>query len=399
MGEAHTFGPPADESEFAALLRVQGESFRMDEQGCRRYRSWLGDGNFRVVRDAGGAVVAGLAVYPMGQWFGGRSVPSWGVAAVATAPEARGAGAAGAAMRGLVREMHGAGVALSSLYPATVPLYRKSGYEHAGGRYEVEVRLDTLGVLPGPMPVRRLDPDSPEDAARVKALHVAHASARPGSLERGEGLWRRIRERAPGPVRGYLIGPDRDPRGYVFLASVPTRAPSWADSDLVVRDWAALDAEAGRRLWALIGSHAAQVERARLGCAPYEPLLSLLPEQHYTLRLGCHWMLRVVDVPAALEARGYPASVRGELVIEVDDDLLDANRGPWTLRVEGGRGTVSRGGSGGIALGVRALAPLYTGFHDAHALRALGWLSGDDAQVGTARALFSGLLPSMTDAF
>lgn len=58
------------------------------------------------------------------------------------------------------------------------------------------------------------------------------------------------------------------------------------------------------------------------------------------------WMLRVLDVPRALSARGWPAHLEGELHLEVTDDLVAANRGRWRLRVTGGAATVEPGGRG-----------------------------------------------------
>ena len=60
---------------------------------------------------------------------------------------------------------------------------------------------------------------------------------------------------------------------------------------------------------------------------PMDPLLLLMREQDYQVKLLFHWMLRVLDVPAALEARGYPAGVSGTLHLEVEDELFPENRG------------------------------------------------------------------------
>jgi predicted acetyltransferase len=53
----------------------------------------------------------------------------------------------------------------------------------------------------------------------------------------------------------------------------------------------------------------------------------------------------------------------------------------------------------GLRLTVRALAPLYTGHASASALRALGWLEGDDDAVAIADALFAGPAPATADFF
>ena len=91
-----------------------------------------------------GTPAGGLALYRMGQWFGGRPVPLVGVGAVAIAPEHRGTGTAERLMEGTLRELRAEGIALSGLYPATQRLYRKGGYEQAGGRYHYSMPLARL---------------------------------------------------------------------------------------------------------------------------------------------------------------------------------------------------------------------------------------------------------------
>ena len=43
------------------------------------------------------------------------------------------------------------------------------------------------------------------------------------------------------------------------------------------------------------------------------------------------WMGRILDVPRALEGRGYP-DVSGEVVVELSDPLFPDNAGPWLVR-------------------------------------------------------------------
>ena len=51
--------------------------------------------------------------------------------------------------------------------------------------------------------------------------------------------------------------------------------------------------------------------------------------------------LRILDLPAALEARGYVGG-RASLVLDVADEMFEANAGRWELDVADGRATVSR---------------------------------------------------------
>jgi predicted acetyltransferase len=136
-----------------------------------------------------------------------------------------------------------------------------------------------------------------------------------------------------------------------------------------------------------------------MNSGPGDPLLSLLSEQPYQLTLGDFWMLRVVHVPAALEARGYAEAVRGELHLEVRDEGLPGNAGRWVLTVEGGEGRVRAGGEGRLRLDVRGLASIYSGYFSPEGAAAAGLLEGDPEDLRRAAGFFAGPAPWMPDMF
>ncbi|HZM00717.1 MAG TPA: sterol carrier protein domain-containing protein, partial [Planctomycetota bacterium] len=144
---------------------------------------------------------------------------------------------------------------------------------------------------------------------------------------------------------------------------------------------------------------------------PAHPLLLLLAERHYSVALVDPWMLRVVDLPAALEQRGWPAGVRAELRLELSDDVLPENAGRWRLSVAEGSARVARLAPGApsaargspappvLRLDVRGLAALYSGHLSPGLLQQAGLLDGDAAALELAAALFAGPAPAMADMF
>ena len=70
-----------------------------------------------------------------------------GIGAVGVLPENWGRGAGSRLMQRTLRELREGGFCLSTLYPATLTLYRKAGYECAGGLYRIETRPDRIGVV------------------------------------------------------------------------------------------------------------------------------------------------------------------------------------------------------------------------------------------------------------
>lgn len=370
--------------ERPALFELLGQSFHVPADGWALFAARLGEGNLRVAK-VDGAMVGGLGVYPLGQWFGGRAVPMGGVAGVGIAPEHRGKGLAARMVAGSLAELREAGVPLAGLYASTQTVYRSVGFEQAGNKVEWAVRLSTVGVVE-----RGVDVRPAEGPTELLPLYrPAH-----GNLDRSAAIWSRILAPRGEPARAYRVGE----RGYVVF-SQETRKGEDIHYDLVVRDWGASTPAEARRLWTFLADHRSLAVDVRWWGAAADPMVALLPEATWETRRLSRWMLRLVDVAGALRARGWPAGCRGELHLDVRDAVLPGNEGRYVLTVEDGVAEVREGGRGDLVADVRGLAPLYSGLFDAHTLRALGWIAGDDATIGTAARLFASPEPWMSDHF
>ncbi|MHC5209448.1 MAG: GNAT family N-acetyltransferase [Planctomycetota bacterium] len=397
---AEGFRPPRDRHDERAFAAMAGEAFDLPTDDAGAWLERAGAEHARLLFE-GDLAVAGLLRIPMGQWFGGRSVPMTGVAAVAVPAEHRGRGAARRLMAAALTEMRGEETALSALYPATTTLYRRGGYEIAGGRYEVEIPAASLRGLPESRETS-LRALQQEDEEALFALAREEAAAGSGQLDRGPYIWRRIREPVVGTSRGYVVEADGRLEGYAFLKSKGVQRLGRHDYDMEVPDISARTPRAASRLLALLAEHAGVGRRVVLTVAPAHPLLLLLPERHECVRLLDPWMLRIVHVPAALAARGYAAGARGTLVLEVEDDVLAENTGRHRLDVAGGEGRVSPASAADgptLRLHVRGLASLYSGHMTPDALAVAGLADGPPEARALAAALFAGPAPTMSDMF
>ena len=150
---------------------------------------------------------------------------------------------------------------------------------------------------------------------------------------------------------------------------------------------------------ALLVDHRSVIERASFTGPAGDPLLHAMPDRCYGEAHTQPWMLRIVDVPKALTARGWGPGRSGRLELRVADDVLPENDGRWTLEVGDGRALVAPGGSGALELDVRGLAALYTGFQSAEELAAAGLATGSERDLAVASSLFAGPAPWMNDAF
>jgi predicted acetyltransferase len=381
----------ADEGGREELARIVALSFGFRVEEAKPWFERAGEENVRVYR-RGARVEGGLIQLPMGQHFAGRSVTTVGYAAVGVEPAARARGVATEMMQRAMRELYDAAVPLSSLYPASLPLYRRAGFEVAGGWYRWSARAIDFARSER-LAVRDF---TAADEPLVRRLYAAQARERNGWLDRSDYIWERVRrERDGAPVHGHLLEGERAIEGYLFYRLHRVEH----GFDMEITDMAAVTARAVHALASLIGDHRSIGHRVRWHGGVAEPLIATMREHRYRLELAHHWMLRIVSVAAALEARGYPAGLRASLGLEIRDDVLAGNSGRFRLDVEDGQARVRPGGRGELALDVRALAALYSGFHSAKLLQSCGQAEGGDSALRRADAIFAAPAPSMADQF
>ncbi len=393
MSDKAVTGPPIGDDEISRAREIIGTAFAMPEDEAKVWNSRMKMEDVRVLRERG--EVAGVAlILPMGQWFGGRPVPMAGIGAVGVAPHHRSKGAALGLMKALLEELRSDGWALSALYPATRHLYRRVGYELAGSRFRICLQLKNVDISDGGLEVR---PIQPEDEATIEQVYREHARRTSGALDRTPDRWLRARQPQGETASGYLFHRGDKVEGYVYFTQKRLKDSGFYTIHL--SDLVALTPDAGRSVLSFLCSHRSLAEEAIWHGGPGGPLLTLLPEQSYTMSLHLDWMLRIVDVERALEARGYPAGVEAEAHFDVTDDTLPENNGRYVLRVSDGRGTVDEGGDGKLKIGVRGLASLYSGYLTPTELIAAGLLEADVDDAASAAALFAGPTPWLLDIF
>ena len=389
-------GPPRDEDE--ALLYV--DAFIQALVGERPSdptwpTAWLdrtGRDNIRVVRKRG-RILGGLALLRMGQFHGGRSVPMQGVSAVAIRPEHRASGAGSALLRAALAEARATRLPISALYPATQPVYRRLGYEMAGARTLYKIPCAALALRARSLDIR---PIGPIDIARLRSAYLAFARRGAGLLDRSDWCWGRVLSAPDSTVYAYVAERAGALEGYVVFMQKPIAPHGY---DIVVKDLIALTRDAAESLFSFLGDHRSMSPEVSLFAAPGDPLLMLLPEQSWKIDRRWEWMLRICDVGAAIEARGFPPGLAMQLQLEVVDEVIPENAGRWRLAIGGGHAEATRGGRGRVRVDARGLASLYSGRSSAHELARAGLVSGPDADLDALSAAFAGPAPWMPDMF
>ncbi len=391
---------PGDEhrDELVALMRV---AFNLGSGSLAERAAWLPVEKMRCVLD-GDRFVAAAGARAFRQWWGGRELDMSGIWGVVTLPEHRGGGLATRAVTELLVEARSSGVPLSVLYPATQRPYRGLGYELAGTMTRHAIALDDLPRgSAGPLAVEEYVAAS--DLEDVRACYRASVSGHQGPIDSDEPDWwpdrvlgrwfsddvqRTVVARGHSGVEGYAsftYGSDPGgPLDFEFAINcrhlVATSVEGWASLLSYLRGFRGL----GRTL--------------RFTGPPAHPLGLLVEEQRLRPVWSYRWMLRLLDVQAALSGRGYPP-VSGSIVLSVEDGLFPENRGPWRLEVDEGVASVTQtsGGGGVRPLSIGTLSSLYSGFLSAGDAVALGLVDASDAPM--LAQLFGGPAPWMYEFF
>jgi len=264
------------------------------------------------------------------------------------------------------------GDAISVLYPFRPAFYEALGWGFAGELHVYRFRPEALPEYEGHEHVR---PATPHDRGGITACYARVARNANGPLRRTADAWTHHLD-APG-VQAYVFETG-EVRGYLLARYGRARSPE--HRVLYIRELIAEDDDAYRGLLGWISRQRDQWRRVRYDARrgehmdvrladprppDFHPARALWFPTATTLRGP---MLRVLDVQAALAARtGWGTEPRGETTIEIEvyDEQLPENRGPWHLTIGEG-GVAARRADGGraharLATDPATFAQVYTG--------------------------------------
>ncbi|GAC1415998.1 MAG: hypothetical protein NVSMB57_11400 [Actinomycetota bacterium] len=230
----------------------------------------------------------------------------------------------------------------------------------------------------------------------VQAAYARYASSHNGMLDRPADFWtlRTLKPFGDATVYRYLVRENGVVTGWI----VYTQEDGF-NIRLQIRDLVATTPAAGRALVTFIARHHSLGNEAEWYGPPVEPLSFLFSEASVEIKEHMPMMVRLLDVPAALESRGYRDDVAQEVSFGVADSIFADNRGPWRLRVECGKASVEPVDNASMSLSINALSAIYTGFLSPSAAASVGMLSGPDPEIRRLESIFGGETPWITDYF
>ena len=254
--------------------------------------------------------------------------------------------------RGLLRAMitdhftrsRARGEALSTLYAAESPIYQKFGYGLATQDIRMKIaRKPDLREVPGSDDLTVVLDTASIDQHGPILRQFQSEFARPGSTTVvPDALLTNLfmdseseREGAESLRFAMVL------EGTAVVAWALFRRKGewneWLPKGVVrVQAWGAHTAAATRRLWSVLTDFDLMASTHAWLIAQDDPLRHLLiDERSQNPELRDNTWLRILDVKAALEGRGYEADC--DVVIEVTDPMIAENSGNWRVLVSGVR--------------------------------------------------------------
>lgn len=260
---------------------------------------------------------------------GGGEVPVSALTQVTVLPTHTRRGHLSALMRTQLDHAVAAGEVASILITAEWPIYGRFGYGPATHHCELRVDARRARFLDGPVgTVELVEPAALRAVA--SAVYAAHHAATPGAIGRDERWLDHLcgtdprPDEDPTPTRRRVMHRDGDgaPDGWVVYDPKQRWTDDVADGTATVVDWVAATPTAERELWRYLLDIDLVTEVVRTGPADGAGLPLWLHDGRAVRRPIHidHIWVRLLDVPAALEARAY--AVPGTVVLDVVDPFL-----------------------------------------------------------------------------
>jgi predicted acetyltransferase len=310
-----------------------------------------------LLAESEGKVVGTAAAYSFELTLPGNTVvPAAGVSAVTVLPTHRRRGVLTEMMRYQLTELRERGEFLSVLLASEAGIYGRFGYGPATCTRRVTVQ-SRHSAFRTPVDVGTIEVLPRESATEVmEEVYDRYRRARPGSLSRPPRWWAKgagMPPVAPAPRYVAVHRTGDVPDGYATY----TRD----DNALVIDEVIAADDAAFAALARFALDHDLVTEVAFKHLPADHPLLWMLADRRAGEVSGeTDWLwVRLLDVPAALTARGWLTD--GEIVLDVDDPFLGERR-RYLLTVEDGKAEcVETTRDPDLELDVRDLGSLYLG--------------------------------------
>lgn len=388
MSSVEIRAPRDDEREATSVVLATSLNFPREPAVARSHRLPIDDMRVALVDDE---IVSVAGEFPFDQWFGGRPIACNAVWGVATLPEHRGRGLASATTQAVMRAGRDRGALVSTLYPAVLAPYRRLGYEFGGTFTKHRIAIDAIPAQPRELPTAQLY-EVERDTDGVRACYRAFAARHTGPVEpTNDEHWteRILRRHDDETRRAVVVREAGEVTGFLVTGRESDPGPLDVAFGIWTEGFVANTEPALRSLLAYVRRFSGLGKWFQWSGPPNDPIGLLADDQTLSIDMHFRWMMRLLDVRAAFEARGWPA-IDADLTFAIDDPMFPDNDGPWRLRVEQGSATMSRAEGAMRPISIGSLSSMFSGYLRAPDAVRLGMLDAEDPAVLGFADLFAG---------
>ena len=369
-----------DVEQYNALLRY---AFQITEQELSTY-GWRGDeikqSKFPILERAdvlgcfdGESLVSQIAVYPLKMNVYEAVYPVGFVTSVCTYPEYSGHGIMKQLMHQSLEHMRQRKQPLALLFPYSIPLYRKMGWEIISNKITFSVKdrqIPAKASAPGY--VRRVSWEN-ED---FRNLHAQFAAATHGCLFRNTLAWEEYwRWDEDDTVVAVYYSVSGKPCGYmVYLIK---------DDIMHIKELIYLTREAHEGLWEYIRAHDSMIDEVRGSSYFSDPIAFELEDGDIRETIRPYIMGRIVDVEQFFpKYHCDPSADHACITFEVDDAFLLWNNRAVTVEFHAGGCALTQSQTHHrVRLSIATLTTLLLGYKTAAKLYRLGRMQAEEQTV------------------
>ncbi len=385
-----------DAEQYNALLRY---SFQVTEQELAE-SGWKDDeikqSKFPVLERAdvlgcfnGEELVSQFAVYPLDMNIYGERYQVGFVTSVCTYPEYTGQGIMKKLMRKSLTRMKENNKSFALLYPYSIPLYRRLGWEIISNKMTYVIKdTQVPQKIREPGYVRR----GAWDDQDFKLLHGMFAAKTHGCLYRNKLAWEEyFRWDEDDTVVAIYYTAKDVPTGYmVYMIS----------SDILhVKEMIYLDREAQLGLWEYIHKHDSMIDEVRGNNYYSEPIAFELDDSDIKETIRPYAMGRIIDIAEFIpQYHCDPDGPGGVFTFEITDELLPWNNGKFHVEFKNGKSSLTEETAGYyLKMSIGTLTTLLMGYKTAEYLWNMGKIEGSAAAVGILDDVLLHEIPYVSD--
>ena len=280
---------------------------------------------------------------------GGVEVGAVGITAIGVMPSHRRRGILRQVMRWLVDQASERGEPVAILWASETAIYQRFGFGIGTlqGTFDIERSRARFARPVEPLGRMRLV-DRDEALELIPPVYDAMRSRIPGAVSRPVVKWRhQLLDDAEWMRRGngrkfiVVMVVEREVRGYAIYRVKTEWDERGPNNTVTTMEVLGLDAATERVIWEwLFGIDLVAHIKGWRTRVPQPLLLQLAEPRRLGLAVREGMLLRILDLPAALEGRGYDTA--GTITFEVTDELRPSNAGRWRLTVTGGSASGAR---------------------------------------------------------